>query len=172
MHRGLFILHVYLSEGCSSVGSLKLQFRKEISMVTLNKIESNYDVIVKLHVSEAQKHFVASNDYSLAQAKEDSSLIPMGVYKDSIPVGFVMHGFDKEAGEYWICRLMIDEKHQGKGCGRRAMELVIEEIKKDNNLIYISFEPENDGAKKLYESLGFVPDNRVLEGETVYRLEL
>ena len=42
----------------------------------------------------------------------------------------------------------------------------------EHQRIYISFEPENAIAKALYESLGFVPDGRVLYGEVVYYLAL
>ena len=59
---------------------------------------------------------------------------------------------------------------------RKAMELLINRIRglsdEEHACIFISFEPENSTAKALYESLGFVPDGRVLYGEVVYVLNL
>jgi diamine N-acetyltransferase len=53
------------------------------------------------------------------------------------------------------------------------MELLLARIKADtaHHIVYISFEPENVWAKALYESMGFVPDGRIIGGEIVYRLE-
>ena len=58
------------------------------------------------------------------------------------------------------------------GYGREAMHLLIDRIRglsdEEHDRIYISFEPENEIAKSLYEGLGFVPDGRVIYGEIVY----
>ena len=37
--------------------------------------------------------------------------------------------------------------------------------------IYISFDPQNEWARKLYQSLGFVKDDREFEDEIIYRLD-
>ncbi|WP_232510225.1 GNAT family N-acetyltransferase [Paenibacillus crassostreae] len=68
---------------------------------------------------------------------------------------------------------MIDTKYQSKGNGEVAMKKLIERIKEDiqHRVIYISFEPENVWAKRLYEKLGFDEDGRVIDGEVVYKLE-
>ena len=136
----------------------------------------NYLLVLDLSVSAEQKCFVATNQYSLAQAYAQPECIPLALYAENHPVGFAMYCLDEEDHQYWIYRLMIDQRHQGKGYGREAMQLLIERIRglsdEQHNCIYISFEPENKIAKSLYESLGFVPDGRVLYGEVVYRLEL
>lgn len=143
-------------------------------MITLKEIDrDNFYDIIKLSVAEEQKEFVASNMYSLAQAKAFPECICLAIYHDEIPVGFTMYCIDEEDREYWIYRLMIDAEYQSKGYGKAAMELLISRIKEDpeHRMIYISFEPENVGAKHLYEQLGFKADGRVIEGEVVYKLE-
>ena len=142
-------------------------------MISLKEIHrDNLDVVIKLKVKEEQKNFVASNVYSIAQAKAQPELIPLAIYQEETVVGFIMYCMDTEDKEYWIYRLMIDEAYQSKGFGRNAMEQVILKIKEDqsHHIIYISFEPENIGAKSLYESLGFIPDGRNIDGEIVYQL--
>jgi len=146
-------------------------------MLSLVEIDRhNYLSILDLSVSEEQRSFVASNTYSLAQAFVQPECVPLALYAENKPVGFAMYCIDENDREYWIYRLMIDQRHQGRGYGRAAMLLLIDRIRsemdEERHRIYISFEPENEVAKSLYESLGFVPDGRVEYGEIVYRLEV
>ena len=136
----------------------------------------NYLSVLDLSVSPEQKSFVASNQYSLAQAYVQPECVPLALYAENKPIGFAMYSLDENDHQYWIYRLMIDQRYQGVGYGREAMKLLIERIRElmddEHKRIYISFEPENEIAKALYESLGFVPDGRVMYGEVVYQLEL
>lgn len=133
----------------------------------------NYLSVLDLNVAEEQRRFVASNMYSLAQAFVQPECVPLALYAENKPVGFVMYALDEDDHEYWIYRLMIDKRYQRLGYGREAMRMLIERIQADeeHRVIYISFEPENIAAKTLYESLGFVPDGRIEYGEVVYKLE-
>ena len=139
--------------------------------VTLKEIDSrNFDKIIALKANK----YVASNLYSLAQAKADPTLVPFAIYNDDIPVGFIMYGKDPEDNnEYWIVRLMIDTQYQKNGFGRKALEIVIEKIKQDksHNKIKISTEPENIIAMKLYNKLGFNETGEINHGEAVMVLE-
>jgi diamine N-acetyltransferase len=82
-----------------------------------------------------------------------------------------MFGLDTEDNRYYLGRLMIDEKFQGKGFGKAATLAVIEELKKveDCKEIYLSFVPENTNAEKLYKSVGFEQTGEISEGEVVMR---
>jgi len=146
-------------------------------MLSLVEIDRhNYLSILDLSVSEEQRSFVASNTYSLAQAFVQPECVPLALYAENKPVGFAMYCIDESDREYWIYRLMIDQRHQGRGYGRAAMLLLIDRIRSEmdeqRHRIFISFEPENEVAKSLYESLGFVPDGRMEYGEVVYRLDV
>ncbi|WP_136605432.1 GNAT family N-acetyltransferase [Paenibacillus dokdonensis] len=143
-------------------------------MIALKEIDrNNFFDVIKLRVADEQSEFVASNLFSLAQAKAFPECVCLAIYHDDVLVGFTMYCIDEEDHEYWIYRLMIDTKHQSKGYGKAAMELVIKRIKEDiqHHVIYISFEPDNIWAKLLYEKLGFEEDGRVIDGEVVYKLE-
>jgi len=145
-------------------------------MVTLRKIdEYNFAKVIRLEVAKGQENFVTSNAFSLSQAYVMPECRPVAIYNGMTPVGFAMYALDRDEGEYWIYRLMIDKSCQRRGFGRAAMELLIAKIRAEapeRERLFISFEPENEGAKKLYGSLGFVPDGREVDGETVYRLDL
>lgn len=142
-------------------------------MIALKEIDrNNFFDVIKLSVADEQREFVATNLFSLAQAKAFPECVCLAIYHDDILVGFTMYCIDDRDHEYWIYRLMIDTKHQSKGYGKAAMEMLIEKIREDmqHRVIYISFEPENAWAKQLYEKLGFEVDGRVIDGEIVYKL--
>ncbi len=142
--------------------------------VTLRNITSdNWEKIIALKVRDDQKSFVASNLYSLAEAKVFPDCVPLAIYADERPVGFLMYAYENDRREWWIFRLMIAEEDQGKGYGRTAMRLGIERMRTnpDCDRIFISFEPENSVAEQLYRSLGFVSNHEILGGEVVYRLD-
>lgn len=139
--------------------------------------ESNWERCISLTTNKEGKHFiveefVASNAVSLAQSKAEKGWLPKAIYAEDTMVGFAMYGYCYEENFYEICRLMIDHKYQGKGYGRAGLLKVIEEMKKvkDCNEIFISFEPENQIGKKLYESVGFKDTGKTVEGELLYSL--
>ena len=136
----------------------------------------NYLPVLDLRVSPEQESLVASNQYSLAQAYAQPECVPLALYAENRPVGFAMYALDEDDHQYWIYRLMIDQRHQRKGYGRAAMELLIDRIRglsdEEHTCVFISFEPENQIARRLYESLGFLPDGRIMYGVVVYRLAL
>jgi diamine N-acetyltransferase len=149
----------------------------EIRPVTKN----NWKELVHLKVREDQTHFVASNVYSIAESQFGDDyeghwdLFPYGIYDDT-PVGFLMYGlnFEHPAQQAFIIRLMVDEKYQGRGYGRFGMEKMLEIFRADDRIktVGISYEPENEAARKLYASLGFEETGEMIQGETMAVLEL
>lgn len=135
---------------------------------------ANFRECVNLKVAADQTTFVASNVYSIAQAKVFSSRNPFAVYAEDQMVGFVMYGFDEDDGRFYLGRLMIDEKFQGKGYGKAATLEVLERMRqiKDCKEVYLSFVPQNEKAEKLYESVGFKKTGELEEGEVVMRFEI
>jgi diamine N-acetyltransferase len=89
-------------------------------------------------------------------------------------VGFTMWTEDYDDREAFIARLMIDKAHQRKGYATAAMEIVLEDLRDNRDIddVFISFVPENQAAKKLYEALGFEDTGEVEEGELVYKLNV
>ena len=144
-------------------------------MIRLEKINGkNVWYALKLKVSDEQKNFVASNEISIIEAyiaiTGNGYAFPFVIYDDAVPVGFLMIGFSvydcwEDApkiakGNYNLWRLMIDKNYQGKGYGRKAIELALDFIKTfpcgKAKYCWISYEPENSAARKLYSSFGFV----------------
>lgn len=143
-------------------------------MVQLKEVTpQNFEEVIGLKVLPRQEAFVAPNVRSLAEARVFPNAVPLAVCDGEKIVGFAMYGVDEDDGEYWICRLMIDAQYQGKGYGRQALEQLLARIRREpdyDGQIFLSAEAENAGAIRLYQSLGFQFDGRVLEGERVMRL--
>jgi len=145
-------------------------------MVELREITvDNFDECIDLKVADDQHNFVASNMYSLAQAWAFyETAYPFAIYADDIMVGFIMMGFYKPKGIYNIWRFMIDGRFQGKGYGKAALLLAIEYLKEKYNTheIFLSVEPTNTIAEKLYSSVGFIRTGEVIDDEIVMRLNI
>nr|WP_255522775.1 GNAT family N-acetyltransferase [Rugamonas sp. CCM 8940] len=107
-----------------------------------------------------QEDYLASNAYSIAQASFYPDFQARAIYDGTELVGFLMYDrrSNDRVGEYGIYRFMVDHRRQGGGIGRRAMELVLAEIRAcdDVERITICYHPENPVAKDFYGSFGFV----------------
>ena len=144
-------------------------------MLRIEKINGkNVWDIVKLSVSEEQKSFVAKNEISIIEAYTaitgGGHAFPFGIYDDDMPVGFFMIGYDVD--EYWedapeiayrnynLWRLMIDKNHQHQGYGKEAVKLALDFVRTkpcgDAEYCWLSYEPDNEIARKLYSSFGFI----------------
>lgn len=145
----------------------------DMPTVTLCEITlDNWRACVRLKVRPDQEEMVAPNALSLAQAKYQTEMVPLGIYAGGQMVGFVMYGVDRDDGNYWIYRVMIDLRHQGKGYGRSGMLALLRRMRELPHCadILISYEPNNSAAEALYLSLGFERTGQIIEGEVVARL--
>ena len=143
-------------------------------MIRLEKVTwDTVDDIIKLKVSKEQKTFVASNRDSMIDAyfsmtEDNRKVYIFGIYNDKKPVGFLMIAYDVPWAKecyglpekyYYIWRFMIDKKYQHKGYGREALKLGIEFIKTltagEAECCWLSYEPNNEVGRHLYNSLGF-----------------
>ncbi len=144
--------------------------------ITLREITpENFSECIKLKVADNQKSFVATNLMSIAQSKVYPFGIPSAVYNDEELVGFTLYGQDPKSKKYYIVRLMIDEKFQGKGFGKQTTLKLIEEMgnNEDCNEIFLSFVSGNIGAEKLYLNVGFENTGETDEdGEIIMRYDL
>jgi diamine N-acetyltransferase len=121
--------------------------------------KENWVKAISLRVREDQVKFVASNAVSLAQLNFLQNFHAKGIYHGEEMVGFTLYGIDEDDHEYWIYRMMIDQKHQGKRYGLKAVKLVIDDIKNikedHHKTITLSYEPENEHARYVYKKMGF-----------------
>ena len=160
-------------------------------MLHLERINgSNVWDILKLTVSESQKNYVAANDISIIEAYTaiagNGYAFPFGIYDDEKPVGFLMIGFDVDdywtdapeiaKGNYNLWRLMIDQAWQNRGYGKQAVQLALDFIKSmpcgKAEYCWLSYEPENEAARQLYQSFGFAETGEMDGDERIAVLRL
>jgi len=69
---------------------------------------------------------------------------------------------------------MIDTKHQHRGYGMRALELVLAHIRTLPNAtaVLVSCVPSGGSPQAFYERAGFRPTGAIDDGEVVLRLDL
>lgn len=102
--------------------------KNEITLQEINR--SNYRQIFALQVKEAQKrYYPRSNEYSVGEASFYEDSWYRAICLGDRPVGFVMLSLISEKGEYFAWRFMIDQQHQRKGYGTRAMSLIVDFVK-------------------------------------------
>ena len=156
-------------------------------MVSLRPIDaSNYRECIALSVAPDQQRFVASNLQSLADAyvwREAAE--PYAVYADEEMVGFgllfpLADGTDDDSipepgteRGFIIVRLMVDDRFQGRGYGRGALDAIVELVRgRGLASIRLSVVPENVQALEFYRRNGFAETGDIDGGEIVMERQL
>jgi len=151
--------------------------------LTLREIDdANRTAVVGLKVAPGQEQFVSSVAGSLAEAEEYRHANPWyrAVYDGDEPVGFVMLSWNVQPqppeilGPWFLWKLLVDERHQGRGYGREIVSKVVELVRAEGATeLLTSYVPEPGGPAGFYQRLGFVPTGEVdPDGEIVMRLAL
>lgn len=118
------------------------------------------------------EQWVASNAFSMLQAIYDPDWDCRLLVEAGKPVGLVFYGWWRERKKYLLCRLMIDVDYQGRGYGKKALPLVVEQMRRQYGCrdVYVSLNEDNRRAKHLYEACGFIPTEEMDEEERVFVL--
>lgn len=154
-------------------------------MLRLEKVTGkNVWEILRLSVKEEQKSFVADNQTSIVEAYTTITgggyAFPFGLFENDTAVGFLMVGYGTDP--YWenppriaehnynLWRLMIDRRYQHRGFGREAVKLALDFVGTlpcgKAEYCWLSYEPENITARRLYHSFGF-EETGEMDGEEV-----
>jgi diamine N-acetyltransferase len=143
--------------------------------VTLREVtRDTVRAVCRLQVGPGQDRFVAPNAVSIAEAYFEPKAWFRAIYAGEEPVGFVMLYDDPEKAEYHLWRFMVAATHQGKGHGRRALELVVDHLRSRPGAreLLASYVPGEGGPKGFYQLFGFTDTGEIDDGEVVCRLPL
>jgi diamine N-acetyltransferase len=151
--------------------------------ITLGEItDENREAVIALRVAPGQERFVSSVRNSLAEAAEYPDARPWyrAVFADDEPVGFVMVSWNVEPrppeiiGPWFLWKLLIGERHQGRGYGAEVVWLVAELVRAEGATeLLTSYIPGDGGPSGFYQRLGFVPTGDLDgTGEVIMRLVL
>ena len=122
-----------------------------------------------LRLEAQQEKFVSHPIRSLAQAYVYySQCTPFAVCRAGQVVGYLMVIYDYDEEAYFIWHLMIDAQHQGRGCGRAAMEAALAYIRSKpfgaSNLVRLTVSPETRPPAICTRPCRFSPTGRADRG--------
>ena len=153
----------------------------ESALVTLRQITAeSVCSITQLSVSENQKHFVAPNAVSLAQALFAPEAWYRAIYLVEVPVGFVMLEDEslllpsRASPQVGVWRFMIDARFQGQGIGKVALLRVIEHVRSKClfRVLELSYVPGPGCPELFYLGIGFRHTGKVDGDEVVLEFPL
>lgn len=156
---------------------MELELR-EITPEVLDELRAH--VVLPPH----QAYWVGGTiDDSLQEAVEepDGNAWPRGVYRDGVPVGFVMLSWDTDPrppdlyGPFYLWKLMIAPAAQGSGVGSAVVRQLAALVKEHGATeLLTSVYPEGDHSPyDFYVGLGFVPTGEIAAwGEEILVLSL
>ena len=155
--------------------------------VELREIASDEEraAAVALRVTQEQEQFVASVEMSLLDAVQYPEALARywAVYDGNAIVGFTMisDGIPEAVleadptlvGPYFLWRLLIDERFQRRGFGSATLDAVVAYVRSQGGAELLTSYTAGEGSPgPFYERYGFVPTDRIVEGERVLRLDL
>ena len=123
--------------------------------------EANRAVVADLSVAEDQRDFLATPDLGsfLAEAHLHPRFQQYAIVVDGVVSGLISLGtVDGSTADWWVSLLVIDQRFQGRGVGRVAMEKALALVASQSGpeaTVGLGFHPENVAARKLYSRLGF-----------------
>jgi GNAT superfamily N-acetyltransferase len=149
---------------------------------TLRQItDDNIQSVLAVRTTTEPERFVSPVSQSLAEAAECPEANPWfrAVFVHQQPVGFVMVGWDVEpqppelVGPWFLWKLLIDHRHQGRGYGKEVVQEVVRLIRAQGATeLLTSYVPGDGGPDGFYARLGFIPTGEVHDGEILTRLDL
>jgi diamine N-acetyltransferase len=156
---------------------------RDSERVTLREITTaNRPDVEALAVTAEQEDYVAGVADSLLEAAETPAACPWyrAIYADELPVGFVMisdnipPGHPEYVGPYFLWRLLVDARSQGRGYGRAALDLIVAYVRTrpGAEALLTSFVPGERSPVGFYLKYGFVLTGDVHDDEPVLKLDL
>lgn len=131
---------------------------------------------ISLSVSKEQEAFVSNPMKLLARAYAFRNLGSYAciICNDDEPIGMALYHECPELNAYDLSQLFIDERYQGKGYGKEAAKLLIEQMraKRKYDKIVLCYIEGNDAARLMYESIGFRHTGEADEDEIMMELYL
>src|SRR5260370_41636825 len=106
----------------------------------------------------------------------DLTWAPYAISAGAEMVGFVALAYEPaSADDYWVFHFFIDQRYQGRGYARAALERLLALVKRAhpaNQTMQLVVHPENHVAQHLYTSAGFRPTGAERWGEPPSQLVL
>lgn len=114
----------------------------------------------ELDVEDSQKPYVASIVIMLGRAYVFRTRRPrvFWIFSDDTAVGMTLFYDCPEEESYDFSQIFIDRRCQGRGYGKEAVRLVLDEMRRDGKYkkVTVCYVEGNDASRRLFEQFGFV----------------
>jgi diamine N-acetyltransferase len=148
--------------------------------------EDDVEAVMGLRRGPGQERYLGSMISHFEDAIEDSIACPRkwSVHDGDELVGFVMisdgipqetlDAHDDVVGPYFLWRLLVDRRFQGRGYGRATIDAVAEYVRNQprGGELLTSCKPGDGSPQPFYLHYGFVKTGKVMWGEDILRLDL
>jgi diamine N-acetyltransferase len=144
-----------------------------VSTVSLIEVtRANVRDVCKLALRAGQERMVAPAATTVAEANYyGPHALLRAIALDGRPVGVLWVQTDEQAP--YLVRFMVDRGEQGKGIGRRAVALLLDELRAAGHKeLELSYVPVEGGAEGFWLGCGFTPTGRELHGEKIVRIDI
>ena len=138
----------------------------------LDVTRENWREICALTPGAAGLEFTGGNAWHLLWGVYEPEWIVKGIAADGRLVGCARYGPSRELPGIELIHFMIDERFQGRGYGKAAIVAVAAEMFRHFGVgeIYLSVDPENSRARRVYETAGFFATGQKDKHEDVFAL--
>lgn len=144
--------------------------------------EQTLAAVLAVRLPPEQERYVGS----VAEALEEAREVPEGkpwyraVFDGELAVGFVMLSWNvppnppEIIGPWYLWKLIVDSRYQGRGYGRAIIEKVVEIVRAEGaETLLTSYALGSDNPGPFYQHLGFSPTGEVnIDGEIIVALKL
>ena len=153
---------------------------KQLQVLSIQEVtRENWRATLELTVYPEQQRFIADYVPIAAIALAKAYIRPGGL----VWVPYVFYAYDEMVGftelayepgsmeDYWIFHFFIDHRYQRLGYGKGGLHIFLQFIKDHHpqcQAIQLTVHPENDHAKHLYISAGFLPTGTELRDEPMF----
>jgi diamine N-acetyltransferase len=129
-------------------------------MLQLTPVDKgNWVDCIQLRLEDQQKGYLASNLETIAESKFETHYVLRAITLGEKIIGMLAYCPEVDEpveGLYWLFRIMIDLDFQGKGYGKEAIRLCLEELKqKGANKVKTMCKESNAVARTAISPSGF-----------------
>ena len=122
--------------------------------------------VCELRLADGQERLVAPAAFTVAEGHYEPGALLRAIHLGDRPVGVLL--VEVESGTPYLVRFMVDAEHQRHGVGRRAVELLVEELRAGGwRTLETSYAPVAGGSGAFWRGCGFEDTGRVTGDEPI-----